>query len=155
MPEAGCCFHRLAMLLPALMLLPACSPPVDESAKIRETIASMEMALEAGQARRFASYLVEDFQGQDGISNRRTARAFVGRQLVSQQKVRVQLGPLRIQLNEGNPFYASAGFEALLLGGPGLLPASGRLYRVESKWRKEDGDWLLVSAAWQIALGSR
>ena len=139
---------QLCLLLLAV-LLAGCFAQPDDSEQIRKTITQMEAALEAGEARRFAGYLVEDFQGNDGISNRRMARAFVARQLVSQQKVRVQLGPVRVLLNEKNPFYASAQFEALMLGGPRLLPDSGQFYRVETNWRKAGGDWKLVQAHWE------
>jgi len=135
-----------------LALLAGCFSEPDDSEQIRQRITEMETAVEAGEARRFASYLVEDFQGREGISNRRTARAFVARQLVSQQKVRVQMGPIRVTVNEQNPFYASADFEALLLGGPRLLPDSGQLYRIDTKWRKEEGEWMLVEADWERGL---
>jgi len=145
---------RQLLALLVITSLAGCFSEPDDSEQIRQRIAEMEAAVEAGEARRFAGYLVEDFQGKDGITNRRAARAFVARQLVSQQKVRVQLGPVRVILNEQSPFYASADFEALLLGGPRLMPDSGQLYRIDTKWRKEDGDWMLVEADWERGLKS-
>ena len=112
----------------------------------------MEEALEAGESRRFVSYIVEDFQGNDGINNRRNARAFVARQLVSQQKVRAQLGPVRVVINENNPFYAKADFEAVVVGGPRMVPDSGAVYSLETNWRKQDGNWMLVKAHWERGL---
>jgi hypothetical protein len=146
--------HELLRWFRLLILaaLAACSAGLDDSEQIRATIEAMELAVEAGEARRFAGFLVEDFQGQDGITDRRSARAFVARQLVSQQKIRVQLGPVRVVINENTPAYAAAEFEALLLGGPRILPDSGQIYRIDTQWRKENGKWLLVSAHWERAI---
>ena len=135
-----------------VVLLAGCMATPDDREQIIERIAEMEAALEAGESRRFASYLVEDFRGKEGITDRRTARAFVARQLLSQQKVRVQMGPVRVTLNEQTPNYASADFEALLLGGMRLMPDSGQLFRINTRWRKEKREWMLVSADWERGL---
>jgi hypothetical protein len=44
---------------------------------------------------------------------------------------------------------ADVQLEALLLGSSQWLPERGRRYRVQMRWHKQDGDWLLSRLDWQ------
>jgi len=52
------------------------------------------------------------------------------------------------------PQRARAQFRALATGGSGWLPDEGRLWRVETGWRLDDGDWMMISAEWTPVLGN-
>jgi hypothetical protein len=39
----------------------------------------------------------------------------------------------------------------LLTGGAGLLPETGQLYEVETRWLREGSDWQLWQAQWKAA----
>jgi hypothetical protein len=62
------------------------------------------------------------------------------------QQIRAQLLPIQVAPQDEE--HATARFRVVLTGGAGLLPEAGQVYQVETSWRREDGEWLLVSAQW-------
>lgn len=62
------------------------------------------------------------------------------------EPVRVLMGPVVVE-PRGNRMMAR--FTVTLGGGGGLVPQRLGVYRVESAWRVEDGDWRCYSASWK------
>jgi len=62
------------------------------------------------------------------------------------EPVRVLMGPVVVE-PRGNRMMAR--FTVTLGGGGGLVPQRLGVYRVETAWRVEDGDWRCYSASWQ------
>jgi len=47
---------------------------------------------------------------------------------------------------------ATVNFTLALSGGQGLMPAQGQIYQVQTGWRLEGDDWILLSATWKPTL---
>ena len=137
--------RRIAWLLAACTLLAACRATPPEEA-LRSAVAQLEAGMEARDADALGDVLADDFAGPDGM-DRRAALRMARLTFLRQRDVGVALGPLEVTLLED---HATVRFTAALTGGSGgWLPDSGSLYRVETGWRREGGDWLMTSARWE------
>lgn len=132
-------------LLALGLLLAACAQPPPEQ-RLREAIGELQAALDARASGGIGDRLAADFIGPDGL-DRDGAIRMARLSFLRYRDVGVRLGPLDVQMQEA---HARVGFTAALTGGSGgLLPDSARLYRVDTGWRLEDGEWLLTSADWR------
>jgi hypothetical protein len=130
-----------------LALAAGCRREPPEEA-LRARIAGLEQAIEARDADALAEGLAEDFAGPDGMDRdrlRRTAALL----WLRNREVGVALGPVEVELVGDR---AKARFTAATRGGEGLLPDRAQVYRVETGWRLDDGEWRLISARWEPAL---
>jgi hypothetical protein len=134
----------LAIGWTAAFALAACTRTPPEQA-VREAVAGIEAAIEAGEPRRLHGWLAGDFIGPGGM-DRDGARQLAQASLLRYRDLSVVLGPVDVQV-EGER--AQASFTAAVAGGSGqLLPDAGRIYDVRTGWRLEDGEWRLLSAEW-------
>ncbi len=141
-----------ACLLAAVALLvlasPACRRTPDE-AQVREAIAAVVQAAEAGSASGVGKPLSEDFDGNAGTLDRRQLVDMVRLLGLRGEHIGVTMGPVSIE-RRGERMVAS--FTVTLTSGGKLLPDQLGLYQVESAWREEDGAWRCYSATWKHAL---
>jgi hypothetical protein len=133
----------------SLLLLAACSRKPDEQ-RIREAVAAMRTAMEAGTPRDFMAFVTPDFTGNagtidhDGLFN--ILRAIVLRN----EKIGVTLGPIDVELQGAR---ATLHVTTTLMGGSGgLLPKRGAIYSIISGWRREGSDWRCYNAQWEQKL---
>jgi len=141
--------RRRLPLLSALLLLgllSACGQQLTVEQQIIATIREMQARIEAGERRPFMAYIADDFSGQGGSMNREQVRALMIMQLNRYQRLQGKLFPIRVQ--ETGDDTASANFRALVTGGPNWIPESGQVFEFDTRWRKVDGDWLLIAADW-------
>ncbi len=134
--------------LTALVLLVAltgCEKPLTVEQRVIAAIRDMEASIEAGERRNFMAHFAEDFTGQGGM-NRDQARALVVFQLNRYKNLQAQLFPIRVVERDENT--ATAGFRALVTGGPGWIPENGQLFDFDTRWVLVDDEWLLQSATW-------
>ena len=115
---------------------------------LRDTIAGMQGAAEAGDAKALFAPIAEDFAGSEGM-DREAFRRYVMVMGLRNQKVGVRLGPIDVTLFGDR---ATADFTAALTGGPGWLPDRAQVYDIHTGWRLENGDWKLISASWKPQL---
>ena len=135
-------------LLGGLLLAAACARPAPEEA-LRRIVSEVQQSIEERDAGALRRHLSEDFIGPGGM-DRDQARRTAALYMMQHQSVGVTLGPMEIQLQEPN---ATVRFSAALTGGSGrLLPDRANLYKVETGWRMEGGDWKITSARWPPAL---
>lgn len=86
-----------------------------------------------------------DFAGPDGLDRDAMAR-LLRLQFLQNASVGVRLGPLGVEMFDDR---ARVRFTAVLTGGSGrFVPDTGRIYNVETAWRRDGSDWLLISADW-------
>jgi hypothetical protein len=130
-----------------LMVAVACSQPLTVEQQIIATIRLMEEKIEAGERRPFMAHVSEDFLGQGGRMTRDQVRALVIMQLNRHKRLQARLFPIRVV--ETGEMTASAGFRALVTGGPGWIPDSGQVYEFETRWRLDGDEWLLEAADWE------
>ena len=135
-------------LLGALLTVAAgCSKEPPEAA-LRATIDRMQAAAEARDAPALVESVSEEFIGPGGM-DRDQFRRTLALVWLRDQQVGVQLGPLDVTLvGDG----ATVVFTAGTTGGAGWMPERGQLHKVQTGWRLEDGDWMLVSASWEPVL---
>lgn len=130
-----------------LLCLTACGPGEPESEQIRAAIEQMETALESGERGTFMQPVAENFVGNQGMS-RDQLNGLLLFYLRRYQDLNAQLGPVDINIyGQSEPLSAEASFRAVVTGGSGLLPEDGRIFNIQTQWRK-DGDWQLVNAQW-------
>jgi hypothetical protein len=127
------------------LLLPGCRRAPDE-AQVREAIAAMAQAAEAGSASNVGKPLSEDFDGNGGSLDRPKLTGMVRLLALRGDHVGVTMGPVSID-RPGERMVAT--FTVTLSSGGKLLPDRLGVYRVESAWRQEDGDWRCYTATWE------
>ncbi|MCL7713875.1 nuclear transport factor 2 family protein [Stenotrophomonas mori] len=137
--------RALAGLVLLVLALGGCARQPPEQ-RLRETIAQMQAAVEQGRPKVFMAAVAGDFIGNDGLDHDGLGRLLRG-QLLLNARVGARTGPLTVEMGEGAT--ATVRFTVLLTGGDGgLLPERGRLQRVVSHWRENEGRWQLYSATW-------
>jgi hypothetical protein len=140
---------RLPLALVILFMLlgvSACNSELTLEQQIIEVVRDMESRIEAGERRPFMEHVSDEFIGQWDTMNRDQLNAFILFQLHRHERVHAQLLPIHV--TEVSAGMADAHFRALLTGGPGNLPDSGRLYEISTRWRKQEDEWMLISASW-------
>lgn len=137
--------HWSRVVALCLLVLVGCSRPAPEQA-LRQSIARMQQAIEARDARALHEGLAEDFIGPEGM-DRDGARRLAQVVFLRNRDIGTTLGPLDLALHGGD---ATVRFSAALTGGSGtLLPDSAQVYEVTTGWRLRDEQWELVSVDWK------
>ncbi len=137
--------RQLAVVALLALALPACHCTPDE-AQVREAIAAVAQAAEAGSASDVEAPLSKDFDGNAGMLDRRGLAGVVRLLALRGEHVGVTMGPVSIE-HRGERMLAT--FTVTLTSGGGLLPDQLGLYQVESAWRWEDGEWRCYTASWK------
>ncbi|NKI34542.1 nuclear transport factor 2 family protein [Wenzhouxiangella sp. XN79A] len=135
------------------LLVAGCGAPPPAEQRILATLDEMEDALEAGEVGEFMAPIAEDFIADNGALDRRALGLLVRRERMARSRIAVTRYDPVVELHDQRR--ATATFGALATGGSGLLPDEGQLWRVETRWRLDDGDWRMIGAGWRRALGDR
>lgn len=130
-----------------LCLASGCSREPPEQA-LRSTIAGMQAAAEARDSDALVESFSDDFAGPEGM-DRDQFRRYLAVLWLRNREVGVSLGPLEVELMGDR---ATVEFTAAATGGEGFLPDRAQVYRVNTGWRLEDGEWRLISAHWEPKL---
>ena len=133
----------VAFTLASILMLSGCKAPADEAA-LRARIDAMQSAVEARDAEALLDPVDEAFGGPQGM-DRDGLRRYAALMFLRQRRVGVVLGPVEVEVRGDR---AAARFDALVTGAEGLLPGSAEARHVDTVWRLEDGEWVLVSADW-------
>jgi hypothetical protein len=136
---------NITILLIAFVLLAACRHTPDEQ-QVREAIASVAQAAEAGAAGDVGAPLTDDFDGNAGELDRRGLTNMVRLLALRGEHIGATMGPVSIE-HRGERMVAT--FTVTLTSGGKLLPDQLGLYQVESAWRNEDGKWRCYTASWK------
>lgn len=137
---AACALFALA--------LPACRHTPDEQ-QVREAIAAVAQAAEAGAANDVSAPLSDDFDGNAGELDRRGLTNIVRLLALRGEHIGVTMGPVSIE-HRGERMVAT--FTVTLTSGGKLLPDQLGLYQVESAWRDEGGKWRCYTASWKHSM---
>jgi hypothetical protein len=128
----------------SVLTLSACHHAPDETL-VRKAIAAVARAAEAGAAGDVVAPLVDDFDGNGGELNRGELRNMVRLMTLRGDHISVILGPISIE-HHGERMVAR--FTVTLSSGGKLLPDQLGVYKVESAWKEEAGDWRCYTASW-------
>lgn len=126
-----------------LIALTGCADPPDEAA-LRARIDSLQEAVEARDAGALLEHVDPEFGGPDGM-DRDGLRRYATLMLLRQQNVGVAIGPVDVELRGDR---AAARFDAVVTGSNRFIPEGIEARRVETVWRRDGGDWVLVNADW-------
>lgn len=137
----------IALLVLSLVGLSSCGRPATVEQQVIGTIREMEAKIEAGESRRFMQYVAEDFSGQEGAMTRQQIHALVLFQLKRYERLNAQLLPISVTPEGDNA--AVAQFRALVTGGADWIPESGQVYEFDTRWLRQDDEWLLQAATWR------
>ncbi len=108
----------------------------------------MQTAIEAHDVDALFEPIGETFAGPEGM-DRQAFRRYVTLVTLQNRNIGLQLGPQEIQVLGER---ATVNFTAAVSGGERWLPERAQVYRVETGWRLDDGQWALISAKWEPAL---
>lgn len=140
----------LRAVLAAPLLLIACSEErLTVEQQIIAAILEMEQHAEAGERAEFMERVAGDFNGQLGTLTRDEFRRFMVMQWNEHNRLHAQLFPITVR--ETGEGLAVAEFNALITGGRGLLPDSGELFSIRTRWVLVGDDWQMASADWEPA----
>lgn len=132
------------------LLLVACAERGDDEQQIRDHLDAMTQALEEDHVRDFMRPIAEDFAAETGGLNRNALMLLVRRERMAREEINIQRMNTEVELVSETR--AIATFQAIGTGGTGLIPDEGQLWNVETGWRRDDGEWMLISARWEAAL---
>jgi ketosteroid isomerase-like protein len=136
-------FRLLAGVLLAT-LLAACHRAPDE-ARVRAAIADTGKAVQAVDAGATVAALSEDFDGNDGALGRRDIANLVRLIRLRGEHVGVTMGPVSVERRADRLL---AHVTVTLTRGSGVLPDQLGVYRIESAWRQQAGEWRCYHASW-------
>lgn len=135
----------LVVLAVCILAVSGCRRTPDED-QVREAIAAVAQAAEAGSASDVGESLSEDFDGNAGALDRRGLTGMVRLLALRGEHVGVTMGPVSVE-RRGERMVAN--FTVTLTSGGRLLPDQMGMYQVESAWRQEDGKWRCYTASWR------
>jgi len=140
------CLLLTAMLYAAI--LSGCRHTPDE-VQVREAIAAVAQAAQAGAAGDVVAPLSDDFDGNAGELDRPALANMVRLVALRGEHVGVMLGPVTIE-HRGARMVAT--FDVTLSSGGRLFPDQLGIYQVESAWRKQHGKWRCYTATWKHSI---
>ncbi|MEI7038030.1 hypothetical protein [Fulvimonas yonginensis] len=130
------------------LALAGCRHAPDET-RVREAIDAAVQAAETADASGVVEPLSEDFDGNAGRLDRRGLANLVRVARLRGEHVGVTLGPVGVE-RHGERLVAR--FTVSLTQGSRLWPDAAGVYRVESAWRREGGQWRCYGATWERQL---
>jgi len=141
--------HFILFLFISTLLtgMTACGPSDDEL-MLRANIQSMRQAITEHKSNTFMKYIHKDYKSP--IHNDINAlRDFVNYHLRSHRVIYVYMADIEIEIKDNT---AKIIFYSGTAGGPEQIPERGRLFKVGTRWLKENGQWKVTQAKWRPAL---
>lgn len=139
---------RTALLMTLLLALSACSEPPAAEADIEKALAAMETAVQENKPGPVLERLHSDFElNRSGRTlSRSRAEQLFRLTLQRHRNVSVVLTRIKVEADASRRDRAKAWFSAVVTSSSRsrFLPEDGALYRIESDWALEDGQWKLL-----------
>lgn len=138
----------LAFFLMATLSVGGCSKSPTEDI-IQKNIEAIETHIEKKQTGDSLALFHDNFNSSKGYDKNWVKRTLLLHQM-RHQNIEIVISNVEVIVKDEYTAYAN--LHALATGGQGLLPTQGAIYKVETEWRNEDGDWLLVHSQWEKSL---
>jgi len=136
----------VALLLAGFLLAASGCRHTSDEQRVREAIAAVAQAAQAGDARAVVAPIEDDFDGNAGALDRSALRNMVRLLALQQASIGVHPGPITID-TRGSRIVAS--FVVTLTAGSRALPDRVGIYQVETAWREDSGAWRCYHASWK------
>lgn len=135
------------LLLPVLitLLLISCSKPDGPEQIIAANIAQLEEGIEQKDPDQVMELIHENFSTGSG-ADKLWAKRSMAFYMLRHSNIEIVTSGLNISLE---PDSARATFSALITGGQGLIPEQGAWYQIETEWRLQNDEWLLIYTNWK------
>lgn len=146
-----------SLLILLQLTIAGCSPPPPAEASIRKALDTMSQAVENNDPAPIVERLHGDFDMKRSGEplNRFQAVHLLRFTLKRFRHISVTLTNIRVSPDSVRKDTATATFNALVTGSNNrFLPQTGQLYRVESTWRLDGGEWKLLHMESKRALES-
>ena len=127
------------------MLLSACSKPLPDEKQIHNAIDQIQQASDNKKLAQLMQYFHKEFIGKQHMS-RRDFQAHIFYHFQANPRVRSYVSNIDIRLEDN---MALVSCHLLVTGSQKTLPDKGRLYRIDSAWQKQGGDWQIKQADWE------
>lgn len=131
-------------ILVLAMLVAGCSSN-DGERRLRDVIAALQQSLQAGDAAAVPLHVSADFTGTAGMDRSQLER-LVETQSGRYDAIDLMVGPLDIEFDDAQ---ARVRFTATTRGLEADASTRGNVWRVDTRWRLEDGEWKLLAAQWR------
>lgn len=123
----------------------SCTRDSDEKL-LNNRVNELVTAIEERSEQEIKNYLSDDFSVVKRF-NKEQFFFFVRYHLKRNKNISINILNKEIKLNKSN---ADVTANVLLLGADNWLPTRGQKYYVESRWIKQDGDWVMSRLRWTV-----
>lgn len=113
---------------------------------LKQRITDLTSAIEKHDEQGLNDYLSSDFSVSERF-NKTQFFLFIRYHFKNNNNISLTILNKDIILHEN---YADVTADVLLLGAEGWLPERGQRYYVESRWKKEKGDWFMSRLRWTV-----
>lgn len=144
-------WYRACLCLLASLLLFACSKPHSDEQQIASAIEQLQQATEQKQLGKVMQHFSDAFLGNRYLK-KAALQARIYFHFRHNRRIKVYVSNIDIHLDEQQ---ARVSCHLLLTGSQDIMPDKGRLYRIESGWRKDKGKWRIFQADWQDVIEQR
>lgn len=134
----------VVLLLALLLVLSSCQK-ADEQTVLKERLENLMSDIESHRYNAMSQYLAKDFS----VGTKYNSAQFLlyARYKLEQYKnIVIRLSDIQISLKDN---VADVTFYAWSIGAKNWLPDSGRKYFVESRWVKENNNWVILHLRWE------
>ncbi len=146
-------FARLILLGALALALTACTR-TDPEKLLRSNIAEMEAAVKARDTSKVMSFLADDFRRiqttpASEAMTKPDARRVLAAVLLTNPNIYANVTITDLKISGDS---ATAKLTVIAGGGAGLIPERAQSWDFATRWRLEDGKWLVYSAEWDVLL---
>lgn len=138
----------VVLLLILTSSLVACSTP-DEETLIRKALRGLIEGVEEQSFFQVKKYISEDFKS-NRFRNIQQLKAYMLVYYQQNKVIKIFHSNVQIILQKDK---ADVTFNTLVTGSSNWVPERGRLFKVQSRWLKQDGDWKISRVNWQEVTG--
>ncbi len=139
----------IGMELFLLIALISCSEPESDEAELYAYLDEMKLAVENRSVKQVEPFLSEAFVANNQFDKEKLTR-LMRVYFFKYQSVNIFETNLEVMIKPSDPYQATVQGTVLVSGGDGgLLPQRGRLYELDGRWLKVQGEWRLVSLNWK------
>lgn len=140
------CKALCVLLVFCLLVIAGCGREDTEIALRRQAQGAIEALAEHDHGA-FMDIVADDFAGPEGM-DRQGVSQMARLYFLRFRQIRLLAGPLSVEMADQR---ARVSFSLVLAGGDGLLPDQAQAYQVDSAWRLDGDDWLMIALEWRAA----
>jgi len=131
------------LILSGFIILMSCAKQ-DDKYLLNQRIEKLAESIEERSVKDVREYISSDFLASDNLSNDKFLM-FMHYHFKRNKNISITFLKKEVRLYDNK---ADVIADVLLLGAGAWLPERGKAYSVESRWIKEEGDWVMSRLRW-------